>query len=388
LPRSADDWARYDVVILGDLGPAQLDSAMQRALHEYVSRRGGNVILVAGTEFMPAAFKGAPLMDLVPVESRGALRADIPFMLSLPEETRQDGAILVRDTFDASQIVWKKASALMPVYGLSEYSVPKPKTRTLISATTKGGNPGRDATSERAFFCWRPVGSGRVAYLSAPQSYLLRSLRGDRDHHRFWGQTLRWLTAAQTGAGTDLVRVQTDRATYDLGQPAEVVVWLKDEAGRPIANGQLRADARSLDKTVASIRLLPDAVVAGRYSGVFERLPSGTFQITPAGDAVDKLATGAKSAAPGPPSTVNASQDVEMLNTQANRPLLEQLAELTGGQVLPPTAVAEVLEQASLDPKVTEATQREPLWNRWSYLLIVLGCLFTEWVVRKHKGLA
>jgi hypothetical protein len=60
---------------------------------------------------------------------------------------------------------------------------------------------------------------------------------------------------------------------------------------------------------------------------------------------------------------------------------------MTGGQVIPPTAMSEVLELVSFTPDVTETIQRKPLWNRWSNLFIVLGCLFTEWIVRKGKGL-
>ena len=76
-----------------------------------------------------------------------------------------------------------------------------------------------------------------------------------------------------------------------------------------------------------------------------------------------------------------------MINTQCNRALLEQVAQMTGGQVIPPTAIGEVLELVSFTPEVIENVERTPLWNRWSNLFIVLGCLFTEWVVRKAKGL-
>jgi hypothetical protein len=85
--------------------------------------------------------------------------------------------------------------------------------------------------------------------------------------------------------------------------------------------------------------------------------------------------------------TVTASDSVELMNTQCNRALLEQVAQMTGGQVIPPTALSEVLQLVSFTPEVNESIQRTPLWNRWSNLFIVLGCLFTEWVVRKAKGL-
>jgi hypothetical protein len=61
---------------------------------------------------------------------------------------------------------------------------------------------------------------------------------------------------------------------------------------------------------------------------------------------------------------------------------------LTGGQVLPSTSVEEVLELTNLDPIVTEKIERRPLWLEWKYLWIVFGCLQTEWIIRKWKGLS
>ena len=52
--------------------------------------------------------------------------------------------------------------------------------------------------------------------------------------------------------------------------------------------------------------------------------------------------------------TVRATDSVEMLNTQCNRALLEQVAQMTGGQVIPPTAIGEVLELVSFTPEVSE----------------------------------
>ena len=86
--------------------------------------------------------------------------------------------------------------------------------------------------------------------------------------------------------------------------------------------------------------------------------------------------------------TVESHDNVEMLDTRCNRALLEQVAQVTGGQVIHPTAVAEVLALASLSPEVTETVQRTPLWNRWTNMWIIVSCLFVEWIVRKRKGLA
>ena len=310
-------------------------------------------------------------------------------MLKVTDEGRFHSALLIADSMEESVGVWERVYERFPVYALSEYSRPKSTARTLIEAVPDSAGEvtavGADAP-EHAFLCWQRVGAGRVAYLAAPESYRLRWRRDDEMHHRFWGQLLRWITASNAGAGTDLVRLQTDRTSYLAGEPVEVTAWLKDANGRPLAGETITAEAQTFDEKAVSVELTPDEEVPGRYFGKLEKLPAGAYQVTVEGGAVDKLMpAGAEPVVST--ITVRSADSVEMMNTQCNRALLEQVAKMTGGQVIPPTAIDEVLQLVSFTPEVSERIERTPLWNRWSNLLLVLGCLFTEWVVRKGKGL-
>jgi hypothetical protein len=137
-----------------------------------------------------------------------------------------------------------------------------------------------------------------------------------------------------------------------------------------------------------SVELSPDADVPGRYFGTLSDLAAGAYQLGVRGKVVDELMKQSEEANEVKATiTVAATDSIEMLNTQCNRALLEQVAQMTGGQVIPPTALSEVFELVSFTPEVRESIERTPLWNRWSNLFLVLGCLFTEWVVRKAKGL-
>jgi hypothetical protein len=232
------------------------------------------------------------------------------------------------------------------------------------------------------------IGAGRVAYLAAGDTYRLRYRNGDRYHHRFWGQFLRWITAANTGAASDICRIQTDRTRYSQGDAVDVTVWLKDATGRPLADEAIRAEARPFKGEPISIDLAADKQVPGRYFGTLSGLPPGAYKVTPAGKIIDQILPKADETNSAQATiSIQRTGSLELQNTQCNRPLLEQIAQITGGQVIPPTAIGEVLKLVSFTPEVTETIQRTPLWNRWSNLLIVLGCLFTEWTVRKGKGL-
>ncbi|HEX5472359.1 MAG TPA: hypothetical protein VFW73_10755, partial [Lacipirellulaceae bacterium] len=125
-----------------------------------------------------------------------------------------------------------------------------------------------------------------------------------------------------------------------------------------------------------------------RYFGTFNDLVPGAYKIVPRGKAIDQLMPHPNNGDHAETTiTVQRIGSVEMVNTECNRPLLEQIAQITGGQVIPPTAIGEVVKLVSFTPEMHETIQRTPLWNRWPNLLLVLGCLFTEWAVRKAKGL-
>jgi hypothetical protein len=393
-PRDVPGWSRYDVVILGDVGPEQLSNESQKALDEFVRKRGGNLIVVSGANSMPAEFVSAPLMELLPVELSKDVVRQQGYTLNLTQEGGFNSALLIADSPQESRQAWQDIYRRFPVFGLSDYCKPKATARTLIEAVSElDSEPvaGAAGAVEHAYLCWQRAGSGRVAYLAAPDTYRLRWRRGDRMHHRFWGQFLRWITAANTGAGNDLVRLQTDRTRYGKGEPVEVTVWLKDPTGRPLEGETIEAEARTFNGEAVGVELMPDPELAGRYFGTITDLATGAYQIGVRGKIIDTLLPAGSEASQASVATatitVRATDSVEMLNTQCNRALLEQIAAMTGGQMIPPTAMSEVLELVSFTPEVTETTERKPLWNRWSNLFIVLGCLFTEWIVRKGKGL-
>ena len=392
LPNTVDDWAIYDVVILGDIGDQQVSQESQTTLVEYVRQGHGHLILIAGKKHMPNSYVGQPLMDLLPVESEAVNLTAEAYTLALTDEGRLHRALAIESTLPASEAAWMKVYQSKPVHNLSQYCRPKETARSLILAmpVSAVASAVEDTSRENqhAFLSWHQVGSGRVAYLSAPQTYMLRYRRSDVMHHRFWGQMLRWITATNIGSGTEMVRLTTDQTRYQINEPVEVTAWLKDQTGRPLSNQPLHAVVRSLDKEIASIILEPDPTVGGRYFNRFEDLAPGAYEIVIEGQVIDDLdQTGEEKLQLERIVTIESPDNLELLDTRCNRALLEQVAELTGGQVIPPTALPEVFQLASLSPEVSETVQRSPLWNRWLNLWIVVGCLFVEWVVRKRKGL-
>jgi len=393
-PLTTDDWDRYDVVLLGDVPPEQLSIQAQESLVEFIRQRGGTLVMIAGDRFMPQAYIQQPLEELLPVtkvENAVPVESLDGYTFEVTDDGWRHHALMIADSEASTRTAWDFINRNAPFYSLSPYRRARPTARTLISAVPRTSVDANLDPAKSTFLCWQPVGRGRVVYLAGPETYRLRFLRGDRLHYRFWGQLLRWAIASDLAAGSELVSIRTDRPDYRSGDSVQVVVRLNDESGNAIADATLQAIAIDADESRVTVPLQPDDSIPGRYLGEFERLPTGIYRVEPSGADVERLLhssgqTGETAAMAS--FTVRSPLNRELLDTRTDRALAEQIADATGGQVLPPTAVGEVLGLTDLAPLVTERTQTLPLWVQWKFLWIVFGCLSTEWVIRKRMGLS
>ncbi len=389
LPVTADDWDDYDLVILGDLPTDHFPVAAQEALVEYLQTRGGTVVLIAGEAALPDAYAQFPLGEIIPVQKTDDAAAGNPqgFALALTPEGREHPALMIAETADDSRIAWDFVNRYSPIPQLSAWRRPRPTAHTLLAAVPRQQPDDSSSSATNAFLCWQPVGRGRVVYLSGPESYRLRLLRGDRLHYRFWGQLIRWAIASDLGVGSQFVRLRTDKTRYAARETVQVALQLTDSAGQPLAATDLSARVVTNDGE----RLIPltaDPQVPGEYRGEISGLAAGQHQIEPVGPAIQQLLAETEQPPVRVSVVIQPEISTELVETRCDRVLAEQIAKTTGGLVLPPTAVAEVLALTNLEPIVTKAAARQPLWVQWKYLWIVFGCLHVEWIIRKWLGVS
>jgi len=384
LPETPDQWRPYHAVILGDIGPEVLDDTRQAAIETYV-RQGGTLILIAGPDAMPAAYRGRPLESLLPVEPQ-AIPACGPegFALELTAEGRETPVTQLEDDPAASARIWREQ---VSVYEPSAWSKPKPAAHVLLACVPRDARPA--TTQPPAFLCWQFVGRGRVVYLSAPALYQLRRRFGDRYHHRFWGQLLRWAVARELAGGTRTVRLTTDKQRYTQDQPVRVRVELADLEATPVGGANVTVVASQDRRPIGRIVLQEEPGRTGSYDGWLGPLPVGSVTLTAEGPQVADLLR-----AEGVTGPVRCSVQIEptsrqeLRETRCNLALLRRIAEATGGLVVPPTGLETAVAQLDLDAEVSSTVRTRPVWNRWWVLLAVTAGLTVEWLIRKRMGLA
>lgn len=401
-PVNVDQWDHYDVVILGDVLVEHFPVAAQESLVEYMQTRGGTLIMIAGRNAMPHAYVDHPIADVLPVHpiANPAGSPSNEYAFQVTEAGKLHAALMIGETAETTRSAWEFVNNFSPLNDVSAWRTPLPTAQSLIavvpSKTNFAANSPEVASS--SFLCWQPVGRGRIIYLSGPETYRLRFLRGDSLHYRFWGQLMRWAIASDLSSGTQSVRVRIGKTLYRTDQSVDVEVELANADGTPVVHDDPPTDQMQLRLTTGEeSRTVPIVAIPdrpGHYRADIRGLEPGVYQVQPSGSLIESLLASDDQTKSDTTDkaiasfTVQAELPRERVDTRCNRVLANQVSKITGGQILPPTAVEEILQLTDLDPVITHTAHREPLWVRWKYLWIVFGCLQTEWIIRKWRGLS
>jgi hypothetical protein len=389
-PATVEEWSKYQVVILGDVLPSQLTVERQRVLKEHIASAGGNLVIVAGREAMPEAYFDQPLGAILPVEAgERAIPGDKPFYLHVTDEGAMTLATQLTDSPGTSERIWREMSEKLPLHAFSEFSKPRPATHSLIWASPSRTSADASDPWTRSFLSWQFVGEGRVVYLAAPVTYQLRYRQGDRYHHRFWGQLLRWAVARELAEGSRTVRLTTDKSRYEAGENVQAQLRLTQLDGRAVSGAEPVVTAIQEGRAARTLALREDPTRPGTYHGTLEQLAVGAARIQVDGDRVRALLA-AEDYRRSVETTIHVdpSGQLELRHPLCNLPLLREVADASGGLLTPPAGLETALEQLNLQPETLEQTTRMPLWNRWDLFWIFIACLGLEWAGRKWIGLS
>ena len=233
LPRDVEEWAGYDLIVLGDVPAAVLDVARQKALVEAVSRRGVGLVLQPGGEHLPREYADAPLAELFPVtidQAAGDGSATVeaaafkPLRMQVTARGAMHPAFALSGDAARNRSKW---SEMPPFFRAAAATGPKPSATVLAEV---------DAPASRAaivLMAEAPVGNGRVVWIGTDETFRWRRNVGDSMFWRFWGQALR--SAARRDdhpPDANWLVVTPDRCEPD--SPVLVELNLVDESKKPV----------------------------------------------------------------------------------------------------------------------------------------------------------
>jgi hypothetical protein len=202
---------------------------------------------------------------------------------------------------------------------------------------------------------------------------------------RFWVQAVRYLAEGRSLAGHRRGTLETDREHYELGETVTLRARVVGPTYEPLTAESLRGELSAPDGAQQEITLLPMAGQPGRFEATWTAREAGAHRIQIKLDE-------AKDATHEPVHLETAFR-VDFPSAEANRqwmnrPLLEELANLSGGRYF------DIADAMKLPEAIPDRSERlasrgapRPLWDRGGVLVVLVALLGSEWLMRKFLNM-
>jgi uncharacterized membrane protein len=361
----------YDAVIIGSYEAAALRAEQHRLLKEFVDKRGGAVLMLAGRYGLSAGgWQNSALAQTLPVQLTG--RQPTQFV------QRPGHAVLTmygaespipRLDVDPRKNLdrWKNLPPLADYQSLGRL---KPGAIVLLEAN---GEQGR-----APLLVWQHYGRG-ATYVLATASTLRWQMRmpsDDQSHEMFWRQLLHAITSTAPAR----VIVNGERTVYEDERTVRLEAEVRDERFEPISDATVELQVAPERDAPFRQTMQPSGQSDGRYTATIDAASAGLYRIEMTARAGDKEVGSAVT------HVLRNDGVAEHFATYQHRDLLERIANVTGGRYWPlseldglagaiPYSKAGIVERQTLD-----------LWNLPIVFMVLLALKLGEWLLRLRWG--
>lgn len=412
LPEAAElreKLANTDILIVGDAGPQELPEIFWQTVDRAVADDGLTLMIVPGRRHMPHQFASPALARLLPVTDTRQLLAE-RVQPSLPDapptvfRLQPTAAAADLTLFDLSSGQETDGGGMsidrLPGHPWAATGTPKPIASVWAEVQVDGSEM---ASTSMAAVVHQYYGFGQVVWFGVDSTWRWRRRVGDKWHHRFWGQVVRWAARNKSAAGNDQVRMTVSDVIIEEGEGVDIsarwnprlVPQLKDAVVEvlvePITGSESDqpADSSAVNSSAPNsepARRLPlesaDAAPE-RFQARLSGLKAGSYRLRlSVSDARFQLNEPIEAEL-----IVQRRLSTELANISCNREFLTQLATATGGKLLEPWQLSELPQLLRPQDTSENVVQEQTLWDHWGILLVFFVLLTAEWIIRKLNGL-
>jgi uncharacterized membrane protein len=361
----------YDAVVIGSYEAASLRPEQHRLLKEFVDRRGGSVLMLAGrhglaaggwqnaalAQTMPAQLSGRQVSGLVqrPLHAQPTLYGvQSPILRFDPDPKRNADR-------------WKNLPSLADYQMVGRL---KPGAIVLLEGVVD--------RSRMPLLLWQHYGRGATFMLTTASTlrWQMQLPPEDESHEIFWRQLLHAISATAPPRAS----IEPERLAYDDERNVRLVAEVRNERFEPIndASVELRIAPQAEPAFVQPMQ--PSGQGDGRYVASIDAATAGLYRIEMT------ARSGGRDVGSATTHVLRNDGVAEHFGTYQHRAALERLAAMTGGRYWPltdleglaaaiPYSKAGVIERQTLD-----------LWNLPIVFLVLLALKLGEWLLRLRWG--
>ena len=370
-PSTEEELFAYDALIIGSLPAADLTTEQQQMIYDFVSRRGGTLLMLGARRGLAdggwgASVVGEALPARLPlVEAPTFVRA--PARVVLPERTDSLITRLAADDAE-NRAIWSEMPDLKDLQRIERPQL-KPGAEVLLEAE-------QDAATWPLLFRHR-FGQGQVYVLTGSTWGWQMSLHHeDMKHETFWRQLLQAMTASVP----EPVTLSSERVYF--GDEAAVVFRadVRNRTYEPAtaAEVSLTVDSPGAPRETLAMQAVPG--MPGRYELTVDAEQQGIYRFE-AEAALDGEVLGSSRLAIRREDGVS-----EHFRVQQNRALLERLAAATGGRYFTLAEAGGIPEAVQFSDAGIIERRLLDLWNMPALFLLLVLLKAGEWVLRLRWG--
>jgi hypothetical protein len=390
LPRSKEELFEYDVALLFDPNSDELPADWGELMRQFVGEHAGGLLIVAGPQHFSrllALERTRELASMLPVTFADAASLQAATLLSAHERAwpmqlvpaaADHPAVRFSADREATLRRWESLPGAFSVF-------PCAGVRPTAEVLVEHGDPAvRTANGARPLLVAGRYGLGRTLYLGTGDTWRWRRSGQHAEYFdRFWIQAVRYLADGRSLEGQRRGYVEADRDRYEIGERVAIRARLQDAAYEPLVAPSVMAALEVAGEPGGSVPLLAVADQPGVFEGTFTPRQAGMHALRVAlpGESASSAAAG---------EVVRCGFRVELPSAETsetwlNRPLLEELAARSGGRYFDVTTCDQLA--AAVPDRIETVESRsepQPLWDRPAMLVLLVGLLCSEWVLRKR----
>jgi hypothetical protein len=377
-PTRREDLFRYRGLILGSMPASFFTGDQLRMLGDFVSRRGGGLIVLGGRGALAeGGFAGTPLAEVLPV----GLDAITPVGATAPAteltiRVTPPGLVHPALQLGATEAAGTRWDSLPPLTSVNHFGSLKPGATALLVGRPAGGGPEVPVLAVQRF------GKGTVALLGVQDTWLWQMGATipleDQTHEMLWKQLIRWSLAGVP----DRVEIVASPSRVGPGEPVVLHARVADEAYLESNDAVVTARVTSPSGRAFEVPLAWTLKEDGAYQGRFVTEEEGMYQV----EAEARRGADTMRAAPTALLADDHGADVEQAELRS--PLLRRISRETGGRYYPLADAAKLSQDVEFTESGVTVRESRDLWDMPALFFLLVALLGAEWGYRRWRGLA
>ena len=376
-PSSEEDLFAYHAIILDDVESEFFTTPQMSLIRKFVSERGGGFMMLGGKEsFQNGDFLNTAIAQILPVYLDKL--PDSPTSGQMYIDLSKEGWLQPWARLRDNELDERRRLSEMPAFKvLNRLPSIKPGASVVAYIANEYQQQFPAVIVER-------FGNGRSAALTIGDVWRWGMKDSDKptDMDKFWRQTVRWLVADVP----ERIKVQATDESDLANQPVELQVSIRDKDFEPMDNVSVSIEINDPQSDQTILKGEPVLNETGIFKATYIPRSNGGYLAR----AIVKDADGNDigNAETGWATELDA---MEFKSIKTNRPLLEKIAQQTGGRVIEVDDLNSFVRSLPRKEAPVTETWTRPLWDLpWisqAIFLLVLLCFIGEWALRRWRGI-